>query len=160
LTVSWGMRKIQNHNHKGHRSTRKTRSGQVAEHRGNPAGFFLRAPLHCVPASQKNRHAGSSCARISTPPSQKRARRGPRGLRRKELFWRQPVRHDFAALESLRSSRAKRSSRALTLVSWAEAREGMVNRIPPYRRRGRNLFSDFDGTVNSCPDTCIVNRSA
>ena len=26
--------------------------------------FFLRASLHCVPASQNTRHAGSSCARV------------------------------------------------------------------------------------------------
>jgi len=42
---------------------------------------FLRAPLHCVPASQNRAYW-----------EQLRA-----SLRRKERFWRQPVRHDFAA---------------------------------------------------------------
>jgi len=41
--------------------------------------FFLRA-LRCIVSQQcqKPRHAGSICAQVSTPPSQKRARRGPR----------------------------------------------------------------------------------
>jgi len=60
--------------------------------------FFLRAPLHCVPASQKPLHAGSICARISTPPSQKRARWGPRACGARKVFFWEAVRHDYAAL--------------------------------------------------------------
>jgi hypothetical protein len=45
------------------------------------------------------------------------------GLRHKEDFFWMAARHDSAALDSLRSSRAKRSSRALTLVWWRRMKQ-------------------------------------
>ena len=43
--------------------------------------IFVRASLHCVPSKRLD---GSSCARVSTPPRENRACRGPE-LRRKEV---------------------------------------------------------------------------
>jgi hypothetical protein len=75
---------------------------------------FLFCALRCVASQQaKNGLTGSSCARACGA--------------RKVLF-EEPLRHDFAALDSpwtsSGSSRAERLSRALTLVSLTEAREG------------------------------------
>jgi hypothetical protein len=69
--------------------------------------IFLRASLHCVPESQPR-----------AIWEQLRA-----SLRRKELSFFAVLRPDFAAIASLRAAQAKRSSRALTLDSWTEARE-------------------------------------
>ena len=99
--------------------------------------ILQRASLHLFPESQM---------RASTPTRENRACWGPRarraqlranlhptepkpgssgapGLRRKEGFHSSALWHDFAAFASLHSAQAKRSSRALTLVSWTEGRE-------------------------------------
>ena len=63
---------------------------------------------------------GSSCARVCD------ARKGD---------FQDALQPDFAALDSLRSSRAKRSSQALTLVSWAETGKGCCVESHSFRKR-------------------------
>ena len=88
-------------------------------------GIFARTSLLFVPASQTIL-AGSSCARAC-------------GARNGRSF--DALRHDFAALDSLRSSRVERSSRAVTLVSWAETGKGIPCRIPPLSQTARKRWA-------------------
>jgi hypothetical protein len=54
------------------------------------------------------------------------------GLRRKEVISFGCLRHDCAVLDSLRSSRAKRSSRALTLVWWRRMKQIQPSQFRPF----------------------------
>jgi hypothetical protein len=82
----------------------------------------VRAPLLCVPASQNR-----ACW------EQLRA-----SLRRKEGLFSDALRPDCAALDSLRSSRAKRSSQSLILVGLNEEMDTLSNPTLSAGKRGKD----------------------
>jgi hypothetical protein len=98
------------------------------------------------PSKPNPKLAGSSCARAcgarkdrfqdaltARLPSPHRAKTGLVG---------DP---DFAALDSLRSSRAERSSQALTLVSWAKLwKDTVANPAVSVKSAERMVYPDFE----------------